>query len=217
MGVIGDQIAYFKNQLPAGVKLVAVSKFKPVEAIMEAYEAGQRVFGENRPLEFQNKARQLPADIEWHFIGHLQTNKVKNVVPYAALIHSIDSEHLLKAVNDQAAKMGKVQDILLEVFVATEMTKHGLLREEAVDLAARIADYPAVRLRGVMAMATFTDDMDQVRREFENAASICAEVAATASIENPELSMGMTDDYPLAVACGSTMVRIGTAIFGARY
>lgn len=216
MGVIGDQIAYFKNQLPAGVKLVAVSKFKPVEAIMEAYEAGQRVFGENRPLEFQDKARQLPADIEWHFIGHLQTNKVKNVVPYAALIHSIDSEHLLKAVNDQAAKIGKVQDILLEVFVATEMTKHGLSREEAVDLAARIADYPAVRLRGVMAMATFTDDMDQVRREFENAASICAEVAATASIENPELSMGMTDDYPVAIDCGSTMVRIGTAIFGER-
>jgi hypothetical protein len=216
MGVIGDQIAYFKNQLPAGVKLVAVSKFKPAEAIMEAYEAGQRVFGENRPLEFQDKARQLPADIEWHFIGHLQTNKVKNVVPYAALIHSIDSEHLLKAVNDQAAKIGKVQDVLLEVFVATEMTKHGLSRDEAVDLAARIADYPAVRLRGVMAMATFTDDMAQVRREFENAASICAEVAATANIEKPELSMGMTDDYPVAVACGSTMVRIGTAIFGAR-
>ena len=216
MGVIGDQIAYFKNQLPVGVKLVAVSKFKPVEAIMEAYEAGQRMFGENRPLEFQDKARQLPADIEWHFIGHLQTNKVKNVVPYAALIHSIDSEHLLKAVNDQAAKIGKVQDILLEVFVATEMTKHGLSKEEAVDLAARIADYPAVRLRGVMAMATFTDDMNQVRREFETAASICAEVAATANIEKPELSMGMTDDYPIAVACGSTMVRIGTAIFGAR-
>lgn len=216
MGVIGDQIAYFRNSLPAGVKLVAVSKFKPVEALMEAYEAGQRVFGENRPLEFQDKARQLPDDIEWHFIGHLQTNKVKNVVPYAALIQSIDSEHLLKAVNDQAAKIGKVQDILLEVFVASEETKHGLSREEATGLAARIADFPNVRLRGVMAMATFTDDRDQVRREFQTAASICSEIAAIAGIEKPEISMGMTGDYEIAIECGSTMVRIGTAIFGAR-
>ena len=216
MGVIGDQIAYFRNSLPAGVKLVAVSKFKPVEALMEAYEAGQRVFGENRPLEFQDKARQLPADIEWHFIGHLQTNKVKNVVPYAALIQSIDSEHLLKAVNDQAAKIGKVQDILLEVFVASEATKHGLSREEAVELASRMADFPNVRLRGVMAMATFTDDTDQVRREFSNAASICSEIAEIAGIEKPEISMGMTGDYEIAIECGSTMVRIGTAIFGAR-
>ena len=216
MGVIGDQIAFFRNSLPAGVKLVAVSKFKPVEALMEAYEAGQRVFGENRPLEFQDKARQLPADIEWHFIGHLQTNKVKNVVPYAALIQSIDSEHLLKAVNDQAAKISKVQDILLEVFVASEATKHGLSHEEAVDLASRMADFPNVRLRGVMAMATFTDDTDQVRREFSNAASICSEIAAIAGIEKPEISMGMTGDYEIAIECGSTMVRIGTAIFGAR-
>lgn len=216
MGVVGEQIAFFRNSLPAGVKLVAVSKFKPVEAIMEAYEAGQRVFGENRPLEFQEKARQLPDDIEWHFIGHLQTNKVKNVVPYAALIQSIDSEHLLKAVNDQAAKNGKVQDILLEVFVASEETKHGLSGDEAVDLAARMSDYPNVRLRGVMAMATFTDDMDQVRREFSNAAAIAAEVAAVAGIEKPEISMGMTGDYETAIDCGSTMVRIGTAIFGAR-
>ncbi|MBO6069374.1 MAG: YggS family pyridoxal phosphate-dependent enzyme [Bacteroidales bacterium] len=216
MGVIGEQIAFFRNSMPAGVKLVAVSKFKPVEAIMEAYEAGQRVFAENRPLEFQDKARQLPADIEWHFIGHLQTNKVKNVVPYAALIQSIDSEHLLKAVNDQAAKVGKVQDILLEVFVASETTKHGLSADEAVDIAARIAEYGNVRLRGVMAMATFTDDMEQVRREFGNAAAIGARVAEAAGIGKPEISMGMTSDYEVAIECGSTMVRIGTAIFGAR-
>ena len=216
MGVVGEQIAFFRNCLPAGVKLVAVSKFKPVEAVMEAYEAGQRVFGESRPLEFQDKARQLPDDIEWHFIGHLQTNKVKNVVPYAALIQSIDSEHLLKAVNDQAAKISKVQDILLEVFVATEMTKQGFSGDEAVDLAARMSDYHNVRLRGVMAMATFTDDMDQVRREFTNAAAIAAKVAVAAGIEKPEISMGMTGDYQIAIDCGSTMVRIGTAIFGAR-
>jgi hypothetical protein len=216
MGVIADQIAFFRNSLPAGVKLVAVSKFKPVEAIMEAYDAGQRAFGENRPLEFQDKAQRLPADIEWHFIGHLQTNKVKNVVPYASLIQSIDSEHLLKVVNDQAAKVGKVQDVLLEVFVASETTKHGLSRDEAVDLASRIGDYHAVRLRGVMAMATYTDDMAQVRREFETAASICAEVADIAGIEKPEISMGMTGDYDIAVSCGSTIVRIGTAIFGHR-
>ena len=202
--------------MPAGVKLVAVSKFKPVEAIMEAYEAGQRVFAENRPLEFQDKARRLPADIEWHFIGHLQTNKVKNVVPYAALIQSIDSEHLLKAVNDQAAKVDKVQDILLEVFVASETTKHGLSADEAEDIAARIAEYGNVRLRGVMAMATFTDDMEQVRREFGNAAAIGARVAEAADIGKPEISMGMTSDYEVAIECGSTMVRIGTAIFGSR-
>lgn len=216
MGVIADRIAYFKGQLPAGVKLVAVSKFKPVEAIEEAYGAGQRVFAESRPLEFEDKARRLPADIEWHFIGHLQTNKVKNVVPYASLIQSIDSEHLLKAVDAQAARAGKVQDILLEVFVATEMTKQGFSGEEAAAVASRMADYPNVRLRGVMAMATFTDDMDQVRREFNNAAAICEKVSAAAGISAPELSMGMTADYPVAIDCGSTMVRIGTAIFGER-
>jgi hypothetical protein len=216
MSVIAERIAYFRNRLPEGVRLAAVSKFKPAEAIMEAYEAGQRLFAENRPLEFEDKARRLPSDIEWHFIGHLQTNKVKNVVPYAALIQSIDSEHLLKAVNDYAARIGKVQDILLEVFVASETTKQGLSEEEAVDLAERIRQYPNVRLRGVMAMATFTDDMDQVRREFSKAASIAAKVAAAAGIENLEISMGMTSDYEVAVQCGSTMVRIGTAIFGAR-
>lgn len=214
--MIAEQIAYFKNRLPAGVRLAAVSKFKPVEDLMEAYEAGQRLFAENRPLEFEDKARRLPDDIEWHFIGHLQTNKVKNVVPYAAMIQSIDSEHLLKAVNDYAAKIGKVQDILLEVFVASETTKQGFSAEEAVDVASRIRDFHNVRLRGVMAMATFTDDMDQVRREFTNAAAIGARVAAAAGIGKPELSMGMTSDYEVAVECGSTIVRIGTAIFGAR-
>ena len=214
--MIAEQIAYFKNRLPAGVRLAAVSKFKPVEDLMEAYEAGQRLFAENRPLEFEDKARRLPNDIEWHFIGHLQTNKVKNVVPYAAMIQSIDSEHLLKAVNDYAAKIGKVQDILLEVFVASETTKQGFSAEEAVDVASRIRDFHNVRLRGVMAMATFTDDMDQVRREFTNAAAIGARVAAAAGIGKPELSMGMTSDYEVAVECGSTIVRIGTAIFGAR-
>ena len=216
MSVIAERIAYFRNRLPEGVRLAAVSKFKPAEAIMEAYVAGQRLFAENRPLEFEDKARRLPSDIEWHFIGHLQTNKVKNVVPYAALIQSIDSEHLLKAVNDYAARIGKVQDILLEVFVASETTKQGLSEEEAVDLAERIRQYQNVRLRGVMAMATFTDDMDQVRSEFSKAASIAAMVAAAAGIENLEISMGMTSDYEVAVQCGSTMVRIGTAIFGAR-
>ena len=216
MGVIAEKIVYFRNRLPAGVRLAAVSKFKPAEAIMEAYEAGQRLFAENRPLEFEDKARKLPADIEWHFIGHLQTNKVKNVVPYAALIQSIDSEHLLKAVNDYAARIGKVQDILLEVFVASETTKQGLSEEEAVDLASRMGEYPNVRLRGVMAMATFTDDMSQVRSEFSTAAAIAAKVAAAAGIEKPEISMGMTSDYEVAVECGSTIVRIGTAIFGAR-
>jgi len=216
MSLVGEKINYFRNRLPAGVKLVAVSKFKPVEAVKEAYDAGQRIFAESRPLEFEDKVRRLPGDIEWHFIGHLQTNKVKNVVPYALLIQSIDSEHLLKAVNDYAAKIGKVQDILLEVFVASETTKQGLSREEALDIAGRISEYPNVRLRGIMAMASFTDDMEQVRREFKNAAAIGDEVASAAGISAPELSMGMTSDYGVAVECGSTMVRIGTAIFGER-
>jgi len=216
MGVIGGKIAFFKSQLPESVKLVAVSKFKPSEDILQAYEAGQRIFAESRPLELEGKAQALPSDIEWHFIGHLQTNKVKNVVPYATLIHSIDSEHLLKAVNDFAARAGKVQDVLLELFVATEETKQGLAAEEAVSLAARIGEFPNVRLRGVMAMASFTGDRAQIRSEFENAAAIGRAVAEAAGIDDPELSMGMTADYDIAVSCGSTMVRIGSAIFGER-
>lgn len=217
MSVISEHIAYYHKILPSAVKLVAVSKFKPVEAIQEAYAAGQRIFAESRPLEFEDKVSKLPHDIEWHFIGHLQTNKVRNVVPYASLIQSVDSEHLLKAINDYAAKTGKIQDILLEVFVATETTKQGLSEEEAVDIASRISQWPSVRLRGIMAMATFTDDRSQIRREFEKAASIGRQVAAAAFIDDPQLSMGMTADYDIAVECGSTMVRIGTAIFGERY
>ncbi|MBQ7221997.1 MAG: YggS family pyridoxal phosphate-dependent enzyme [Bacteroidales bacterium] len=216
MSLIAENIRHYRNELPSNVKLVAVSKFKPVEDLMEAYNAGQRVFGENRPVEFADKVKALPSDIEWHFIGHLQTNKLKFVVPYASLIQSIDSEHLLAAVDRYAGSIGKKVNILLEIHIAQEEAKQGFNDDEVLDLAARISDFKNVELRGIMAMASFVDDMDQVRREFQHAASVAARVAEIASIKNPELSIGMTGDYRIALECGATMVRIGTAIFGAR-
>ncbi|MBQ7576411.1 MAG: YggS family pyridoxal phosphate-dependent enzyme [Bacteroidales bacterium] len=221
---IASQITSINNELPSTVKLVAVSKFKPVEAVMEAYGAGQRRFGENRPQELAAKAVVTPSDIEWHFIGHLQTNKVKMVVPYASMIESIHSRKLLEAVNNYAASMGKVMDCLLELHIATdEQTKQGFTAEEALALAADFNKYPYIRFRGVMGMASFTDDMARVRSEF---ASLKAAFDAivdygrsagrfwVASFD--EISMGMSHDYKIAIEEGATIVRIGTTIFGAR-
>lgn len=209
MGV-ADNLLRIKNEVPAGVKLVAVSKFKPAEAIMEAYNAGQRRFGENRPQEMAAKAQALPADIEWHFIGHLQTNKIKQVIPYAALIESVDSLHLLQAISAAAVAQGRVVDCLLEVHVAAEESKGGFTPEEAVAVATSAADYPGVRLRGIMAMATNTDDEARIRADFRRA----HEVQLATGL--PELSMGMSGDWPLACAEGATIIRIGSAIFGER-
>ena len=209
MGV-ADNLLRIKNEVPAGVKLVAVSKFKPAEAIMEAYNAGQRRFGENRPQEMAAKAQALPADIEWHFIGHLQTNKIKQVIPYAALIESVDSLHLLQAISAAAVAQGRVVDCLLEVHVAAEESKGGFTPEEAVAVAASAADYPGVRLRGIMAMATNTDDEARIRADFRRA----HEVQMATGL--PELSMGMSGDWPLACQEGATIIRIGSAIFGER-
>lgn len=191
---------------------------------MEAYGAGQRRFGENRPQELAAKAVVTPSDIEWHFIGHLQTNKVKMVVPYASMIESIHSRKLLEAVNNYAASMGKVMDCLLELHIATdEQTKQGFTAEEALALAADFNKYPFIRFRGVMGMASFTDDMARVRSEF---ASLKAAFDAivdygrsagrfwVASFD--EISMGMSHDYKIAIEEGATIVRIGTTIFGAR-
>jgi hypothetical protein len=211
---VTSAILQLRNELPSTVQLVAVSKFKPISAILEAYAAGQRAFGENRPQELAAKAQQLPADIQWHFIGHLQTNKVKQVVPYATLIHSVDSERLLAEIDKTARAMGKTVDILLEIHIAEELTKQGLSAEEARVLAGRMAEFPNVRLRGVMGMATFTDDMAQVRREFRALKALSNELSVIPGCD--QVSMGMSEDWPVAVEEGTTLVRIGTSIFGKR-
>ena len=212
---IASAIRQLKNELPSTVQLVAVSKFKPVSDILEAYEAGQRVFGENRPQELAAKARELPADIQWHFIGHLQTNKVKLVVPYATLIQSVDSERLLAEIDKTARNLGRTVDILLEIHIAEETTKQGLSPDEAETLADRMAEFPNVRLRGVMGMATFTDDTEQVRREFHTLKALSDRLAARIP-GCDQISMGMSEDWPIAVEEGTTIVRIGTFIFGKR-
>ena len=211
---IADNIRKLKSELPSTVELVAVSKFKPVEAIREAYEAGQRSFGENRPQELAAKAPQLPGDIVWHFIGHLQTNKVKMVVPYAHLIHSVDSERLLAEIDKAARAAGKVMDCLLEIHIAEEQTKQGFTPDEAVALAKEAGRYPNIRLCGVMGMATFTDDREQVRREFRSLKAVSERLSFLPGCDT--VSMGMSGDWPIAVEEGTTIVRIGTAIFGKR-
>ena len=211
---VTSAILQLRNELPSTVQLVAVSKFKPVSALLEAYAAGQRAFGENRPQEMAAKAKELPADIQWHFIGHLQTNKVKQVVPYATLIHSVDSERLLAEIDKVARSLGKTVDILLEIHIAEESTKQGLTADEARALAGRMAEFPNVRLRGVMGMATFTDDMTQVRREFHALKVLADELSVIPGCD--QISMGMSEDWPVAVEEGTTLVRIGTSIFGKR-
>ena len=211
---VTSALRQLRNELPSTVKLVAVSKFKPVEDILEAYRAGQRAFGENRPQELAAKAKVLPADIEWHFIGHLQTNKVKLVLPYASLIQSVDSERLLAEIDKTARALGRTVDILLEIHIAEEATKQGLTPEEALSLAARMAEFPNVRLRGVMGMATFTDDTDQVRREFRSLKALSQRLSGIPGCD--QVSMGMSEDWRIAVEEGTTLVRIGTALFGKR-
>ena len=208
--MVGEQIKEVRAHIPAYVTLVCVSKFQPVEAIREAYEAGERHFGESRVQELQRKVPQLPADIHWHFIGHLQTNKVRDLLklrPY--LIQSVDSEHLLRAINDEAAKQGIIQDVLLELHVAKEETKTGFTPDQ---LPMTNDQYPNIRIRGLMTMATNTDDEAEIRRCFMEA----KQLLSTFNFNLSTLSMGMSDDYQIAIECGSTMVRIGSTIFGER-
>ena len=204
--------------LPEGVHLVAVSKFHPAERIVEAYNAGQRIFGESRPQEMAAKAEVLPKDIEWHMIGHLQTNKVKMIAPFVSMIASADSERLIAEIEKQAAKCERTIDILLEVHVAEEETKSGWDIEElrAYIASGAFENMPHVRVRGVMTIATNTDDEEIIRRDFEQIRSIFNEFMPLFSEKFDTLSIGMSDDYPIALEYGSTMVRIGTAIFGAR-
>ena len=210
-----------RASLPAGVRLVAVSKFKPAEDIAALYQHGQRVFGENHAQEMKAKHEELPQDIEWHFIGHLQTNKVKYIAPYVSLIHSIDSLDLLKEVNKQAVKNNRVIPCLLQFHIADEETKFGFTLDECTAMldSAEFQELKNVKIHGVMGMATFTDDQGQVRREFHHLHDIFDTLKNRYFSQNPdfkELSMGMTDDYPIAIEEGSTLIRIGSAIFGPR-
>ena len=215
---IKTEIERLRNELPEGVKLLAVSKFHPVEALREAYDAGQRAFGESRPQELKLKAEVLPRDIEWHMIGHLQTNKVKYIAPFVALIESLDSERLAQEINRQAEKCGRTIDCLLEIHVTDEESKSGWDYDELLSFVrgGGFAAYPNIRIRGVMGMATFTDDEAVVRYDFERLAACKAELAQYFGEEFDTLSMGMSDDYHLALEYGTTEVRIGSTIFGAR-
>ena len=215
---IESQIKRFQGELPAGVKLLAVSKFHPVEAIVEAYEAGQRAFGESRPQELKQKYEVLPHDIEWHMIGHLQTNKVKYIAPFVHLVESLDSERLAEEIERQAAKCNRVIDCLLEIHITDEDSKSGWDYAELLEFVRRggFKALPHIRLRGVMGMATFTDDEAVVRADFECLAACKAELAEHFGEEFDTLSMGMSDDYRLAIEYGSTEVRIGSTIFGER-
>jgi len=213
--LIADNIHKVRAHIPAHVTLVCVSKFHPVEAIREAYEAGERHFGESRVQELKTKVSQLPTDICWHFIGHLQTNKVRDLLkcrPY--LIESVDSLRLLEAINAEAAKMGIIQDILLEVHVAKEETKTGFSPEEILNLKSQIINhkYPNTRVLGLMTLATNTEDEVEIRRCFTEAASLLSSLHSPLST----FSAGMSDDYQIAIECGATSVRIGSAIFGER-
>lgn len=218
---IGTQIEILKNELPSTVKLVAVSKFNPVEAIQQAYEAGQRIFGESRPQELQQKVALLPDDIKWHFIGHLQTNKLKMVLPYVELVHSVDSERLLMEIDKFAVKNGLKVRCLLELFVAQEESKQGFSEEELMALLDSLQQNPlqGVEICGLMGMASFVEDEEQIRGEFQTLKRVYDKVKEKYISTLPqfnELSMGMSGDYRIAIECGSTMVRIGTTIFGAR-
>jgi pyridoxal phosphate enzyme (YggS family) len=215
---VENQIKRLHAALPEGVKLLAVSKFHPVEAIKEAYAAGQRAFGESRPQELKLKAEILPRDIEWHMIGHLQTNKVKYIAPFVTLIESLDSERLAQEINRQAEKCGRTIDCLLEIHVTDEESKSGWAYDELLSFVrgGGFTAYPNIRIRGVMGMATFTDDEAVVRHDFKRLAEYKAELAEYFGEEFDTLSMGMSDDYRIALECGTTEVRIGSTIFGAR-
>ena len=210
-----------KADLPDGVTLVAISKFHPIEALREAYDAGQRIFGESHVQELQRKVAEMPSDVEWHFIGHLQTNKVKYIAPYVAMIHAVDTEHLLREIDKQAARCGRVIDVLLELHIAEEETKYGFSPEACREFIAGGAwrELSHVRIRGLMMMASFTDDTEQIRQEMLLARHLFDELKRDYFADEPyfdERSWGMSHDYPIAVETGATLVRVGTTIFGER-
>lgn len=218
MGTIADNLVRFRQGLPEGVTLVAVSKFHPAEAVREAYRAGQRIFGESRPQEMAAKHAELPDDIEWHMIGHLQTNKVKYIAPFVSLVHSVDSLRLAETIDREADRAGRVIDILLQLHIAQEETKFGW---DAAELErflqnGSLTGLEHLRIRGVMGMASLTDDREQVRREFAGLRAVFERLRAEYLPGIDTLSMGMSGDWPLAIDEGATMVRIGSSIFGER-
>lgn len=218
---ISSNLHDFLENVPAGVQLIAVSKTKPTEIVQEAYDAGQRVFGENKVQDLVAKQPELPDDIKWHFIGHMQTNKVKYVAPFISLFHAVDSLKLLKEINKQAAKNERIIDYLFQFHIAEESSKFGLSYVEAVELidSAEFQNLKNARAVGVMGMATYTPDQDQLRKEFKNLKGIFDQLKETYfnDIEAfREISMGMSGDYSIAIEEGSTMIRIGTSIFGKR-
>ncbi len=226
---ISKNLNNIKSQLPAHVTLVAVSKTKPVADLMEAYDAGQRIFGENYVQELVEKQEQMPNDIQWHFIGHLQSRKVKLIAPFVSLIHGVDSLKLLQEINKQAAKNNRVIDCLLQVFIAEEESKFGLDEQELNEILEQVhndkENYKNIRIVGLMGMATFTENQNQIEKEFKHLKTIFDTITSRTDAINrvsPEnidikiLSMGMSGDYQLAISCGSTMVRIGSSIFGTR-
>ncbi len=205
-----------KAQIPANVELVAVSKFHPIEKIKEVYDCGQRVFGENKVQELLTKANELPNDIQWHLIGHLQTNKVKYIVPFIDTIQSVDSEKLLLEIDKEAAKNNRIIKVLLQVKIAEEESKYGLEISEAKEIFSNYLEqkYPNVDILGLMGMATFTENKNQVKSEFMILKSLFDKLSTFKPLE--KLSLGMSDDFPLAIECGANSVRIGSAIFGNR-
>ncbi len=218
---VKENLTAVRKEIPARVKLIAVSKTKPVSMIMEAYEAGQRLFGENKAQELSEKYPQLPKDIRWHFIGHLQTNKVKYIAPFVAMIHSADSLKLLREINKQAVKNNRTIDCLLEFHIAEEASKFGLSLPEAEEILSDplFQSLQNIRICGVMGMATYTDDTAQIHREFSRLREIFNALKTGYFSNKPEfkeISMGMSGDYKIAIEEGSTMVRIGSKIFGAR-
>ncbi len=218
---VAENIERITAGLPEHVQLVAVSKTKPVELLNEAYSYGQRAFGENKVQEMARKYDELPKDIEWHFIGHLQTNKVKYIASFVHLIHGVDSFKLLKTIDAEAKKVNRIIPCLLQFYIAEEETKFGFSMEEAMEMlnSAEFKTLSNVKISGVMGMATFTDDENQIRKEFAKLKSVFGSLQSGFFTNNPEfkeISMGMSGDYQLAIEQGSTMIRIGSTIFGER-
>jgi pyridoxal phosphate enzyme (YggS family) len=222
MGRISENLSEINQHIPQGVQLVAVSKTKPISDIEEAYNVGQRVFGENKVQELEDKFRALPKDIEWHLIGHLQSNKVKYIAPFVAMIHAVDSEQLLRIIDKEGAKNNRIIDCLIQIHIAQEDTKFGFSEKEAVDFfqSNNWKQYNQVRIRGLMGMATFTENTQQIRTEFKNLKTLFDKIKSTSMHDFDsfdQLSMGMSGDYQIGIEEGSTLVRVGSAIFGDRH
>ena len=218
---ISDNLLTIKNELPSQVKLIAVSKTYPAASVLDAYQTGHKIFGENKVQELVEKYEQLPKDIEWHLIGHLQSNKVKYIAPFVSMIHSVDSLKLLQEINKQAMKNNRVISCLLQIYIASEETKFGLSEEECLALihSPSFKELNNIKIVGLMGMASNTEDTNQIKKEFSQLKKFFDQISSTtklANIDLKEISMGMSSDYKIAIDEGSTMIRVGSSIFGKR-